>query len=35
MHIEHAFMLSYFKIFITRHLLNKYTPIDCRSLEVN
>ena len=28
MHIEVAFMISYFKVFITCHPLNKYTPIE-------
>ena len=35
MHIEVAFMISYFKVFVTCHLLNKYTQIECRSLEVS
>ena len=35
MHIQVAFSISYFKVFITCHPLNKYTPIECHSLEVS
>ena len=35
MHIHVAFVKSYFKVFLTCHPLNKYTPIECRSLEVS
>ena len=35
MHIDVAFVKSYCKVFLTCHPLNKYTPIECRSLEVS
>ena len=35
MHIQVAFSISYFKVLINCHPLNKYTPIECRSLEVS
>ena len=35
MHIQVAFVKSYFKVFLNCHPLNKYTPIECRSLEVS
>ena len=35
MHIQVAFVKSYFEVFLTCHPLNKYTPTECRSLEVS